>query len=162
MTDSRDWQSRIAEDARRYRELHERLSRLAISESSPDGAVRVTVSSAGLLTDLVVRETARDVGNQVLDCVRRAQARIPDLLRRTVTELVGTTDSNAHLIVTEAQERFPAPPQSAQRGWGPAEIRFTVPEDLPTPPARATTTPTRPRQAKEETWDEERSVLVEA
>jgi hypothetical protein len=162
---SENWQSRIAEDARRYRELHERLSRESISETSRDGAVRVAVSASGLLTDLVLAETARpgaDLAAQVLDCVRRAQARIPDLLRQAVAESVGTTDPSTHLLVTEARQRFPEPPPPApeQRAWQPEEIRFGVSESAPAPrsPASPARQP-RPRRVQEETWDEERPIL---
>jgi YbaB/EbfC DNA-binding family len=164
-----DLQSRTTENAQRYRDLSERVSRLSISETSRDGAVRVTVSANGLLTDLVLAETTRpmtEVAAQVLDCVRRAQARIPDLLRQAMTESVGTTDPNTHLLVADARRRFPEPPPLApeQQEWQPDEIRFSAPETAPAPlpPDRPAAAPPRPRRAKgpaEELWDEERPVL---
>lgn len=168
MAESEDWQSRITEDARRYRELHERLSRLSISETSRDGTVRVTVSSSGLLTDLVLAETARsvspaDLAARVMECVRQAQSRIPDLLRDAVTESVGTADPHTHLLVADARQRFPEPPPPAPepRTWQPDEIQFSAPEAAPatSPPAAPVQRSRRPRQVQEETWDEERPVL---
>lgn len=168
MAENEGWQSRIAEDARRYRELHERLSRLSISETSRDGVVRVTVSSTGVLTDLALAEPARpttlaDLAAQVMDCVHRAQARIPDLLQQAMSESVGTGDSNSHLLVDEARQRFPEPPPTApeQQTWQPDEIRFSVPETPPAATVRPApaSPPPRQRRVHEETWDEERPVL---
>jgi hypothetical protein len=162
-----DWQSQLAENAQRYKELGERISRLSITETSRDGGVRVTVSANGVLTGLVLAETAQpkplgEVAAQVMDCVRRAQAKIPDLLRQAMTESVGTDDPNTHLLVADARRRFPEPPPEPQ-GWEPDELRFRAPEPSPAPAARTPTRPAgasaRPRRPREETWDEERPVL---
>jgi DNA-binding protein YbaB len=59
MTDGEDWRSRIAEEARRYQQLRERLAALSISVKSRDGAVRVAVSASGHLTGLELTESAR-------------------------------------------------------------------------------------------------------
>lgn len=167
MAENEDWQARIAEDARRYQELRERLAQLSISQTSPDGSVRVTVSASGLLTDLALAEPARpatlaDLATQVLDCVHRAQARIPDLLRQAMSESVGAADSNSELLVDEARQRFPEPPSPEQRTWQPDEIRFTAPETTPAAPTRpAEPSPERQRQRRpqEETWDAEAPIL---
>lgn len=103
-----------------------------------------------------------EVAAQVMDCVRRAQARIPDLLRQTMTEVVGTADPNTHLLVDDARRRFPEPPPPPPepRAWQPDEVRFTVQESPA--PARPAATPPRPRRTVvEEQWDEERPVLKE-
>jgi hypothetical protein len=99
----------------------------------------------------------------VLDCVNRAQAKIPDLLRQAMTETVGTGDPSSRLVVDEARKRFPEPPPpEGQRSWQPDEMRFSVSENAaipspaaPPPPAR---TP-RPRRVAEEIWDDERPIL---
>jgi YbaB/EbfC DNA-binding family len=166
MAENEGWQSRVAEDARRHRELHERLSRLSISETSRDGAVRVTVSSTGLLTGLALAEPARpatlaDLAAQVMDCVRRAQARIPDLLRQAMSESVGTGDATSDLLVDEARQRFPEPPtpKPEQRTWQPDEIRFSVPETPPAATVRPAPAPPPRARVHEETWDEQRPIL---
>lgn len=163
---SADWQSKISENARHYQELHDRLARLSISEASRDGAVRVTVSASGLLTGLELTETARpvslaDLAATVMDCVRLAQARIPDLLREAMSESVGNTDPNTHLLVADARQRFPEPAVSSpgQREWQPDEIRFDVPETSPAAASRRASTPARPKRVSEELWDEERPIL---
>lgn len=102
-------------------ELNDRISRLSVTESSRDGTVRVTLSASGVLTDLVLKERWHQpqplnmVAAQVMECVQRAQARIPDLLRQAIFEAVGPNDPAAHLVVADARKRFPEPvPQVSQ------------------------------------------------
>jgi DNA-binding protein YbaB len=118
------WERQVAETAQRFRALQERLSSLSITETSGDGAVKVTVSAAGLLTDLVLRERWHSeplpaLAAEIMDCVRRAQARIPDLLRQAMFETVGSQDPSTHLLLAEAGKRFPEPapaePRQARR-----------------------------------------------
>jgi hypothetical protein len=166
MSDGTGWQSKVTENARRYRDLGDRLAQSSISETSRDGAVRVTVSANGLLTGLEFTETGQpkplpDLAAQVMDCVRRAQARIPELLRQAMTESVGDTDPNTHLLVADARQRFPEPPPlpPEQRGWQPDEVRFSVQETPSVPAVRSPTRAVRPRRAREEQWDEEVPIL---
>jgi hypothetical protein len=115
-----DWERPVAENARRYQELTARLRELSITESSGDGAVKVTVSASGLLTDIALRdrwhpEPLADVAAEIMACVRRAQARIPDLLRDTMLAIVGPDDPSTHLLLEDARQRFPEPPEQQPR-----------------------------------------------
>ncbi|MFL6144413.1 MAG: YbaB/EbfC family nucleoid-associated protein [Labedaea sp.] len=112
MPDGAGWERRVAETAQRYRLLQERLAQLSITESSGDGAVKVTVSAGGQLTGLVLRERWRPepldaIADEVMACVRRAQARIPELLRQAMFDTVGDQDPNTHLLLDDARRRFP-------------------------------------------------------
>jgi hypothetical protein len=103
------WAEQVAENARRYQELEDRVAGLSITETSADGAIRVTVSASGQLTALELRETGTPldlVAEEIMSCLGRAQARIPDLLGQTVFDTVGTQDPSAHLIVADARKRF--------------------------------------------------------
>ena len=106
----------------KWDELNDRIARLSITESSRDGTVRVTVAASGVLTGLVLREGA--VAAQVMECLARAQARIPDLLGRALFEAIGPGDPAAELVVADARKRFPEPAPPA--GWQPRRPR--VPE----------------------------------
>jgi YbaB/EbfC DNA-binding family len=153
-----NWQSRIVENAARYQDLHQRVSRLSVSEVSPDGAVRVTVSATGLMTGLEVSESARfgsnaELADAVMSCLRRAQARLPDLVGQAVSESMGATEETGQLLVDEARRRFPEPPPSTTPSWQPEEFRVGAPEAPPRP------RPTRRRETGDEDWGEERTVL---
>jgi DNA-binding protein YbaB len=106
------WEQQVAETARRYQQLREKLAQLSITEASGDGAVKVTIAASGLLTDLVLRERWRpeplpDIAAEIMDCVRRAQAKIPDLLRQAMSDTIGEQDPGTHLLLSEARQRFP-------------------------------------------------------
>jgi DNA-binding protein YbaB len=163
--DNADWQRQIAENARRYQELQDRIARLSITEASRDGAVRVTVSATGVLTDLVLTERRPDlplaqVGAQIMACVRRAQARIPDLMRQTMRDTVGPADPAAQLILADARQRFPAvPTESPMARPAVDELRIGEhhAERVPSPihPARPTVTaPRATRRTDDEDWDD--------
>ena len=115
------WQEQVAENARRHSELSERLARTSVTETSRDGMVRVTVAADGSLTDLVLAEPGRPVpmaelATRIMGCVRRARARIPDLIAQAMTETVGR-DESTDLVLADARTRFPpAPAEPVVRG----------------------------------------------
>jgi hypothetical protein len=139
--------------------LHERLAQLSITETSRDGMVKVTVSTDGLMTDLVLKDrwhppSLPELAEQIMDCLSRAQARIPDLVRQAMTESVGAPDAGAHLVLNDARNRFPepAPPPPDERTRHPAdELRIGQDVNEP-PPARPERPPTEHRT--EDDWDE--------
>lgn len=105
------WLAEVADNVRRYGLLRERATELSITESSGDGTIRVTVSASGLLTDLVLRERWNPVplpelATEIMDCLQRAQARIPELLRQAVVDTVGPNDPAAQLLLDDARRRF--------------------------------------------------------
>jgi DNA-binding protein YbaB len=101
-------------------ELNERVAQLSITEKSRDGTVRVTVSASGLVTDLVLKDrwhpqAPEEVAAQIMACIRRAQARIPELLRQAMFDTVGTQDPSSHLVLADARRRFPEVTDEAPR-----------------------------------------------
>jgi hypothetical protein len=111
----------------KWNELNDRIARLSVTESSRDGTVQVTVSTSGVLTGLVLKERwhqplpAGAVAAQVMECLARAQARIPDLLGRAAFETIGPDDPAAQLVVADARKRFPEP--VARTEWQPRPPR---------------------------------------
>lgn len=123
-----DWQREVAENAGRFRALRDRLSGQSIREVSRDGTVEVTVSTGGELTGLVLREGRRRdplpaIAAEVMDCVRRAQARIPDLVHQAMIDTGGGHDPGARLVLDETRQRFPEPdPHSPPRTVPPQPL----------------------------------------
>ena len=106
-----DWQRQVAENARRYADLRERVARMSITEATSDGMIRVTVSADGLLTDLTLHPRYQGVpmgllGTRIMACVRQAQARIPDLMLKAM-RAAGVDDQAGALILAESTRRFP-------------------------------------------------------
>jgi DNA-binding protein YbaB len=132
-----DWKQQAAENTRRYQELTDQVSQLSITDVSPDGSVRVTVSASGLVTDVELREHGyrrpmAQMADEIMMCMRRAQARIPDLLGQVVTDALGAADSTTHLLVADARQMFPQPPP--RQGW--ASAPETKPVEQPRQPVR--------------------------
>jgi len=148
-----DWQRQVAENAKRYRELDERVSQLSITEKSRDGTVIVTVSATGVLTDLVLKERWHPVpepelAEQIMACLKRAQAKIPGLMAKAIEDTLGEQDSSTHLILAGTRRSFPEPPPdpASRAAWQAAPPPRPKPE--PAPP------PAEPRRAGAEGTDD--------
>lgn len=153
MAGKADWQQQVAENAKRYQLLNERVSQLSITEKSRDGTVVVTVSATGVLTGLVLKERWHPVpepelAEQIMDCLKRAQAKIPDLMGKVIEETLGTRDASTHLILAGARQSFPEPPPDpmSRAAWQPAE---------PPPPAKPEpkAPPAKQQQTDIDDWD---------
>lgn len=123
-----DWTRQVAENSARYARLAEHLARLSITEASGDGTVKVTVSANGLLTDITLRERWHPtplpaIAEEIMDCVRRAQARIPELLRQAMSDIVGDEEPGTGMLLDEAARRFPEPEDTAVEPKRPAAPR---------------------------------------
>jgi DNA-binding protein YbaB len=157
-----DWQNQVAENAKRYQELNERVSHLSITEKSRDGMVVVTVSSTGVLTDLVLKERWHPVpepelAGQIMECLKRAQAKIPGLMAKVFEETLGAQDSSAHLILADVRQSFPEPPPDAtsRAAW---QAAVPPPPPKPEPQAVSKATPrqqndTAAQAADTDSWD---------
>jgi DNA-binding protein YbaB len=143
------WQEQVAQNAQnaqRYQALHERLSRVSITETSRDGMVKVTVSADGVLTGLVMKERWHppplpELAAQIMDCLHRAEARIPEVVQQAVTETVGAPDASTHLLLSDARKKFPEP--------APLEPRQQVDEPRSAPRPQQAPVERRP----EDDWD---------
>jgi hypothetical protein len=102
------------------------------------------------------------IAAQIMECVRRAQARIPDLLGQAMFETVGANDPSTHLLLDEARRRFGEP--EVETGPDPDEIRIE-PEPEPDPEPPRPRVPVEPKRApqqvrrpagpeNEDDWDE--------
>ncbi|MFI6025360.1 hypothetical protein [Amycolatopsis magusensis] len=99
--------------ARTYTELGRAMRSIRITEADPSGAVRITVDAQGKLLDVVTtgllaRLPPERVGEVVLDCVRRAQARIPGEVSALAKRIMGGDD--AEHIATTLRGWFPDSP----------------------------------------------------
>ena len=106
-----EWESSMADQAARARDLSARTQALTGAARSADGLVEVTVDSSGLLADLRLDERVRQhsaahTARQILAVTRDARA---DLLRRiteATTDVLGTEEPAARAIVEFHQRRL--------------------------------------------------------
>lgn len=102
----------------RYRdavEARKKLTAATASAESDGGAVRVTVTSTGALSELVLGEAARkwepaEIAAKVLRCAQLAQARLADVAQDVLTEGLGDGEKPiTDLIVGQLRSGFPEP-----------------------------------------------------
>ena len=145
-------------ESAKWHELNDRIARMSVTESSRDGTVQVTVSTTGVLTGLVLKERwqqplpASAVAAQIMECLARAQARIPNLLGQAMFETIGPNVPAAELVVADARKRFPEPPPQAERQPQRAEWQPPPQAEWQPPAPRAPRSPRQPDRVDDD-WD---------
>lgn len=109
-----DWSASAAEQVERARALADRVAGLTSTASGAHGAVRVTVASSGAVTGLELSDEVtgwpgREIADQVLETMRRAQAGLAPLVADAVADTVGLGSESGQAVVTGYEERFPPP-----------------------------------------------------
>lgn len=104
----------LQRQAQAYRGLHREMSHLAVTETSADGMVRVSVDSQGVPTELILTDRARGadparLSAELMTCLRRAHstlaAQVQDLV--TASSVTDSDGDAAVRIVTSYRDRFP-------------------------------------------------------
>ena len=95
-------------------ELRTRAETVSVTESSPDGGIKVTVNSGGVLTGLVITDEAADapgarIAEQVLATMRRAQARIAGRMDEVLRETAADDPGLRERVLGVYHDRFPEP-----------------------------------------------------
>jgi DNA-binding protein YbaB len=105
------WTQEFAAKAKQFHAMRTQVERVAVTESSRDGAVRVTVDSRGMLTDLALTDRIRDMSPpelavQVMACLRRAQQQLAPLVQDAMQATVGGDEPVVEKVVSGYRERF--------------------------------------------------------
>lgn len=105
------WLSSISTHTTQTRQLSERVAAVSATASSVDGAVEVTVSSSGLLTDLRLDDEVRSwpaerIATEILTVQREAQRLLVTRVGQVARETVGEQSPTAQAMVDELQSRF--------------------------------------------------------
>jgi len=116
----------------RYAAARAAVTAAEVTVSEMDGAVEVTVGSAGELRDVRFSERAVSLGpgrlaGALMSATRQAQARLADRVGEAMAEHVPAHDLIAQQVVAKTRERFPSPERETPRA--PAEAE---PEDFST------------------------------
>ena len=105
------WTQGFAEKAKQFHAMRTQVEQVAVTESSRDGAVRVTVDSRGMLTDLTLTDRIREMSPpelavQVMVCLRRAQQQLAPLVQDAMQATVGGDEPVVEKVVSGYRERF--------------------------------------------------------
>lgn len=153
------WAAQFAAKADRYQQMQRQIAQVSVTESSADGAVRVTVDSAGVVTDLVLSDRAAQLrppqlSTQIMEVMRRAQSRLTDRVQQVMLDTVGDDQTTVRAVVASYEQRFPEPPPvDTDTGVGGQDLRIgQVEDDAPptTPPRRP-----RPPASRDRGWDDD-------
>ncbi|NHD18902.1 MULTISPECIES: YbaB/EbfC family nucleoid-associated protein [unclassified Actinopolyspora] len=130
-----EWARGLEEKAQRYGQLREQLGNTSITETSSDQAVRVTVDSNGVPTELTVTNNARryspeQITTRLNETMRRAHARLSEEVARLTESVVGD-DEAANNILRSYRERFPEVDSAPEQTSTPRteDMDLAVPDD---------------------------------
>lgn len=109
--DLEKWAAGLEQRSRRFTDLHQRMNSLRVTETSRDGAVRVTVDGNGIPTELTLTERSAGIdpgqlSAELMACLHRAQATLRAQVEETTHEMVGDDETGA-VIVNQYAQRFP-------------------------------------------------------
>lgn len=125
----RRWASDVQAKAERYQQMQQQVTAVTASAESRDGVVRVTVDSAGAVTDLQITDDARrmsgaGLAEAVLTTMRQAQAGIRDQVAEVMAATVGDDTETVNAVVSAYQQRFPDPEAEERAEQPPADEDF--------------------------------------
>jgi DNA-binding protein YbaB len=146
------WVARAKAKAERYQAMQAAVGQVAVTESSKDGMVTVTVDSTGNLSDLRITDRVRElsgaqVAAAVLGTVRRAQAKLPERLGEVMKSTIGDDVQTQDKIVGEYRAKFPEPepepdePRQPSAGAAPVRKIGVLEEEAPAAPPPAAPAP---------------------
>ncbi|MEV6301417.1 YbaB/EbfC family nucleoid-associated protein [Actinoplanes sp. NPDC051861] len=111
------WAARANAQAARAADLSRRVSTLTSSAESLDGAIRVTVGSAGQIQTLDLDDrihdlAAPDLAQEILAAMREAQAGLAAKVATEVRDTVGTDSETGRAVIASFTTRFPSEDES--------------------------------------------------
>lgn len=138
------WAQGFTDKAERFGAMRDQVEEIQVTESSADGAVRVTIDSSGAPVDLALTSKISgmppsEVAAVVMDCMRRAQRRLAGQTRRAMAATVGAEEPVAEHLVSGYQQPFgedqadraePDPGIPEPDALGPSEIDDDSPQRL--------------------------------
>ena len=130
------WATQVAEKAQRYQDMQAQIAEITITESSGDGAVRLTVGASGVLADLELSDRAaqlppQQLAAQIMSTMRRAQGRLSARVADVMQASVGDDTETVNSVVSSYQQRFPEQPDEAAPPLASEQMRIGDVEDDP-------------------------------
>lgn len=114
------WAQGFADKAERFGAMRAQVEQIQVTESSADGAVRVTIDSSGApidlaLTDKIGGRPPSEVAAQVMACLRRAQQQLAGRVQQAMAVTVGDEEQVIEHVVAGYRHRFGEDPQDRPR-----------------------------------------------
>ena len=108
-----DWAGRANADALRSVELSRRVAALTAAAEGHDGAIRLTVGSAGQIERLELDDRVRELSGprlaeEIVSVMRKAQAGLSGRVSEEVQATVGADTETGRVVIDSFATRFPA------------------------------------------------------
>jgi hypothetical protein len=108
-----DWVGQVNAQAARSVDLSRRVAALTGTAEGRDGAIRVTVGSAGQVQRLELDDRVRELpgprlAEEILSVMRRAQAALSGRVAEEVQATVGADTETGRAVIHSFDTRFPA------------------------------------------------------
>lgn len=134
------WAQGFADKAQRFGAMRAEVEQIQVTESSADGAVRVTIDSSGApidlaLTDKIGGMPPSEVAALVMTCMRRAQRQLAGQVRHAMTATVGAEEPVVEHVVSGYRQRF-GEDQQDSRAPDSGVLGLGAIEDDDSPPQR--------------------------
>jgi DNA-binding protein YbaB len=105
------WAQGFADKAERFSAMRAQVEQIQVTESSTDGAVRVTIDSSGApidlaLTDKIGSMPPPEVAALVMACMRRAQQQLTGRVQEAMAATVGGEEQVIEHVVSDYRQRF--------------------------------------------------------
>lgn len=104
------WSQGFTDKAEQFSAMRAQVEQIEVTESSPDGAVRVTIDSSGAPIDLALTSKISgmppsEVAAVVMDCMRRAQRQLAGQVHHAMAATVGAEEPLVGHVVSGYQQR---------------------------------------------------------
>ncbi|MFI7540048.1 YbaB/EbfC family nucleoid-associated protein [Actinoplanes sp. NPDC049599] len=114
------WTSQVNAQAERSVELSRRVATLTASAEGRNGAIRVTVGSAGQVERLELDDRVHELAgprlaDEIMSVIQRAQAVLSHRVADQVRATVGEDSETGRAVIHSFDSRFPAPSEDENR-----------------------------------------------
>ena len=159
-----EWAQGFADKAAQAKIMRAQVEQIHATATSSDGAVRVTVDSDGLLTDLAFTDMVREVrppelAAQVMACLRRAQQQLAPKVRETMQATVGGEQQLVDNVVSSYRERFGEDLSRLGSATDPGMLGLGAIDEDDTPPRHSRHRRPAPAQQADEEYFADRGYL---
>ncbi len=108
------WAAQVHAKAETYKTLTSEMSKITGRSEAANGAIRVTVNQAGLVTDLSLSDDVRSMRGsrlsaEIMTAIRRAQAALGDQVVDLMKQRVGDDAETIATIASSYAQQFPSP-----------------------------------------------------
>jgi DNA-binding protein YbaB len=126
-----EWQKQFDQHLQGFDRLQQAAAGLRVTETAANGGIRVTIDVSGQVVDIVTTDeldsvAAREIGPQILQCLKKAQSTLAAKFAETAKETLGDDPVRGDLVA-QYQQRFPQPEAEKEKPAPPQHDEDELP-----------------------------------